>query len=202
MNMKLIGAILCIGILSMSAIPVLADGVPYQEAKVVKPLTFTERILKKVPVPTTGANFGICTVGAKKISSITLVSGNETEMGKIQKILNKSAIRSWISLPSMIKVTNLSFTIDYSISVNARSRNAYFTEYGVANFTAEGKFNNLTNPVELKNTAHNLTITNLTGYFIFKKSRLFKVFPMFEKHRLFAPAEIMFVGFCEDILQV
>jgi len=201
MNKKIIGAILCIGILTMSAIPVMGAGDPSTEAITVRPLNYTERILKRVPVNASEVTYGLCTVGAKRSADIQLTAGNETEIAKIEKILGRKLIGSWIIPALRVKVTGLDFTVSYENDVGKRSRLAYFTEYGKANFNADGKFTNLTEVVENINTAHKITVTGFSGYFVPLRAQLFKIFPMFQKHRLFTPAEFMFVGFCENIVE-
>jgi len=204
MNKKLIGAILCIGLLMMSAIPIISAEDPSTEAITVRPLNFTERELKKVDkkmdIPVT-AVYGLCTVGAKKSVKIQLLDGNASQMDNISKIIDRKPIRSWLGLPARIQVTLLNFTVTYEKDAKRRSRLAYFTEYGNANFDANG-FTNLTGVDDNKNVAHAIQVTNFTGYFVSLRARLFRMFPLFQHHRLFTPAEFMFVGFCDSIAEI
>jgi hypothetical protein len=120
----------------------------------------------------------------KKTTEITLISGNPSEIQKIENVLTRNIIQ--FMLPNFVMdVTNLSFNVSYkSDRLFPFLRFCYRTEY--ADFE-NGMFTNITT---FFNQKHKATIIGLNGAFMLHRWRPFR----------FRPAQFMFYGNCKDVI--
>lgn len=198
MNKRIIGAVLCVCIMTIGAIP--AIGIP-EEIDVEPELSdYIEDILESSD-ETYGDNFTITMGPVSKIfSNVELINGSETQMELINRHLSRKLLRpSAIFRYVPIFVKNLSFTVEYKQDVRDKSRFSYYTINATVIYNeTTGEYENLTNISYIYNEIHTVTVENMTGLFIFMRIRLLNLrFPLGRK--LFHPARFAFFGFCDKI---
>ena len=188
-----IGSILCICVIIASTIPVMGQSVITDRSlslkSDVKKIDIESQMNGKVFFETIGPV-------SKKYSKVTLIDGSESQMNRIQRHLDRKLFRPLIIFRNVIiPVKNLTFTVEYLRNVENNSRFSYTT----LNMTEWEKINDtLENMTIINNIKHNITVENMTGFFIFHRIRLINLrAPLFRK--LFHPAKFTFIGTCEKI---
>ena len=202
MDKKIIWAILCVcifvygSIQTISATPIDSlDLDPEMSEKI-------ENIIEVANI-TLGDNFFVTDGPATKLySKVELLEGSENQMSRINRYLNRKLLRPLIFLRQVpIFVENLSFTVEYNRDLRTRSRFQYFSLNASVNWNkTTGKFEgfDLKSTSHIFNKAHKVYVENLTGLFLFQRSRLYNENqPIFWK--FFWPARITLIGFCENI---
>jgi len=197
MKKKIFGAILCIGLLTMSAIP--AFGAELKSIQQDFPIV-DEALTSLVENNTWGDNF-IFTGGPvlKLYSKVNLISGSENQIKLIERNLNRRLLRFSAILPAiLIYASNLTFSVEYKIDIPRNiSRFTYWTANASVIYNESGT-QNLSNISFIRNDPHKVTVENFTGFFFFTRARLFSLrAPLFTK--FFQPAKFAFAGFCDEI---
>lgn len=124
----------------------------------------------------------------KRVATIELISGNQTQIDMINDILNKSSkIKS-----STVVVENLTFRVNYTKRVLMCSRYRYMTMIVNAKDNETG---NYTRTIVM-NKKHEVLVTNFTGMFRYIRPKIFAP----GRIRLFQPAQFVFVGSCESVV--
>lgn len=201
MNNKIIGAILCICIITIGAIP--AFGAELKSIpEIEQDFPFVDEAIKSLEENNTFGDCFIITEGPvlKLYSKVDLINGSESQIKVIERNINRRLLRASIILPYVgIFVSNLTFSVEYKQDiVKKKSRFTYFTANASIIYDENGTYQNLTNESFIRNDPHKVTVENFTGFFIFMKARLFALSaPLFMK--FFQPARFVFAGFCDKI---
>ena len=185
MNKKIIGLIACVILTTTGAFPALAT--PDAEEKEI--LEKTTELIEKAS-PYLDFNYSYASMGPARIySKFTFHNGSQNEIQKIQKLLKFSILRP---LNPFVWVTNLTFTLQYSTSIfKIRSRFWYAT-----NIT-EYENGSIVNTTFMHNAPHKVKVYNFTGYFLFIRSRFFRLFCIGQK--FFRPARFAIAGFSDKV---
>lgn len=202
MDNKIIGVMLCVCIFIFGSIQTISatpidnlDLDPEMNEKI-------ENLIDAANI-TLGDIFFITDGPASKLySKVELLEGSENQINRINRYLNRKLLRPLIFLRQIpIFVENLSFTLEFKRDVRTRSRYQYFCWNASVKWnktTGEFEGFNLKSSSHIFNKAHKVNVENLTGFFLFQRSRLYNGNqPIFWK--FFWPARITFIGFCKNI---
>lgn len=198
MKLKIIGAVLCIFILSFSAIPAL-------EVSYVKNYNRdTDENFEKNPVAEDGnktfGNYSIYTRGPvlKTYTEVELLNGSFFQMKLIDRNLNRRLFRFSILLPSIIiPVKNLDFTVTYKKDIGNNSRYSINTTIWENVYDENGTLVNITTIETFDNVMHTISIQNYSGVFIFQRVKLFAPREQMDK-KILRSARFMFNGWCDN----
>ncbi len=133
--------------------------------------------------------YGVMTAGpARYISDINFIQGNQYQIDRIENLMRISLFKPDFRT---VVVTNMTFEVTYTRSVQKLSRFSYATAYG----ELSSDLNMTDEPEVIYNTAHNVTVTNFTGAFHFLRPTFYR--PIMFK--FFVPAQFIFVGVAENV---
>ena len=202
MKNKVIGAILCICIITIGTIPVVAAELKSIPEDITQDFPFVDEAIKSLEENITFGDCFVITGGPvlKLYSNVDLINGSKIQTKLIERNLNRRLLRASIILPYVgILVSNLTFSVEYKKDiVKNKSRFTYFTTNASVIYDENGTYQNVTNLSIIRNDPHKVTVENFTGLFIFMKARLFVLrAPLGTK--LYQPAKFAFAGFCEKI---
>ena len=127
----------------------------------------------------------------RKITEFEFLSGSDTQIQKINKMLSK---RFFYPIIPVVFVKNLTFNITFTEPVKNRSRNWYATAYSEMGNLSNYNASNITTII---NKPHSYTVKNFTGIFTFIRPKLFRLFSLGQK--FFKPYRFTIVGVCENI---
>ena len=201
MNKRIIGAILCICIMTISTIP--ATGNEINPTNPENKLGLFREIKEIADENETLWDYAVTTIGpiSKIISQVELLDGPESQMMKIRSILDRTLLRIFPALP--VAVFGLNFTVYYKRDIGLiGTRFSYETLYAETVYDENGTFFNLTNVTFLINKIHKIKVVNFTGVFIFYRARVWKGLFRRDTHLFFIPARFGFVGLCDNVTEV
>lgn len=201
MNKRIIGAVLCICIMTISTIPAAGNEInptnPENKSKLFR------EIKEIADENETFWDYAVITIGpvAKIICQVELLDGPESQMMKIRSILNRTLLRIFPALP--VAVFGLNFTVYYKKDIGLLgSRFSYETLYAETVYDENGTLINLTNVTILTNKIHIIKVVNFTGLFIFYRARFWKGLFRRDTHLFFIPARFAFAGVCDNVTDV
>jgi hypothetical protein len=192
MNRKIIGAILCIAIFMLGAIPVTSLSVQTEK---VKDQVNEKSIELKDDDPLSG-EYSFFTWGSINNQYVELGSleGNETIVSLIMNCWDKKppAIAKFLPGFPILVMDSISFTVNYrkDLAREVRNRN-WYTTLSKINETGE-------NETYFLNEKHNVKVTNFTGMFIYIRPKLVRgVLP--RPINLLWPARFIFSGYADNV---
>lgn len=196
MNKKIIGIILCVSILTISAIPTM---MAKPNLHINKEIELEDRY----DDPTGNYTYGNFSVGttcpaSKKYYSLNITEGAANVIKIINRNLDKKLLRLSLIIPMVIiPVKGLDFTIEYKQNSSNESKFWFHTFIEDVNYDENGTFVNVTDLRGVKNKVHNVTVENFNGVFIFKR---FTVFRYWRALGFMSPARFTFNGFCDNVV--
>jgi len=202
MTKKVIISIFCIFLLLTCVLPVLA----HSEVVILDDsLKIFDKIDNSVNENTTLKKYAIATIGPvfKKYSQVKILDGAFLKVKRIERNLNRRLVRASAILPFfLINVEKISFTLYYKKDLNNNSRFSYATLFGEAVYDEQGNYVDTTNETFIHNRINKILVENFTGYFIFFRIRAFRLVPFLNMTRFFTPAQFIFTGFADNVVEV
>jgi hypothetical protein len=199
---KIIVSIICVCMLTLCVLPVFAeeDVLDFKED-----LKIINKIDNFVNENSTLGKYAIATAGPilKRYTEINLLEGPTLKIKQINRNLNRRLLRLSIVLPVLlIRVEKLDFTLYYRQDLKNNSRFSYATLFGEAIYDEEGNYVDITNETYYHNKINKINVENFTGFFIFIRTRAFRLIPIASSHRLISSAQFIFTGFCDNITEI
>lgn len=200
MNKKLIAAILCLSFMIVGVIP--TQGMEIPDDLEDEDVIFDEYLkLMEDENVSFGSHIAIISGPVTKfISKIKFLDGDENQINRIKGYLNRKPSILKRILPFVpIRVTNLTFTVEFRIPLRLLSRFHYYSfDAGLAD-NKSNDTKNIFNYNLTKCVKHKITVENLNGRFFFDKAEFVKNPFKRGKNFFFQPARFVFSGFCEKV---
>jgi hypothetical protein len=200
MKKGIIISIFCIFFLINSSIPVI--GIDITEKEINKNYLIEKFFNKNQEI--FFGNYFIYTMGpvSKLFTKVELLYGNEYQIDKIDKNINRKFPRISMFLPYIfVTVDDLDFNYEYLIDVKNGSRFSYGTTWGEAVYNNSNLIN-ITNESLTINRIHKIQVINFTGIFLFMRMRVRKIPFLPNTNNWLIPARFAFIGCCEDIQKI
>ena len=124
-----------------------------------------------------------------KITNITFIKGASSTINRLNSLFSK---KLFFPIFSIVYINNLTFTISFDEPVIEKSDYRYWYDTGYVNTNLSDYDLNVT-----FNVPHSRTVYNLTGFIIFQRPKIFKLFSMGPK--FLVPYRFTLLGYCENI---